>query len=705
MKNIDAEILKNEPIFWSRLGYGTDPPRRDENGSLRTAEPVEIHSKYHRDMAKLANVKIHTATVCLGWMGENKYDYDACDRTLDELYKNNEDFYFIPRVKLNAPIDWCRDNPSELWVYPDGPRSEEEIRALVGTEKHDVIGVTSSGKLIARQSFCSDKWRKDVLEALRRFIEHVESKPYADKIIGYHIGYGKAGETHPWCACGENGDFGISARKHFYNWALDKYKTIDALEKRWGVTNINPKNVPVPTKEDFERSNCDLKEFFYGDNRGALCYDYTLFMEETHIRNITALTKLIKEKTGKFAGIFHGYVMHSGANFVGHTDLSEVLEIPTIDFIAAPKSYYRYEAGEPCTSYCVPMSVNRKKLWLEEIDIRTYLSQLESEGVNRKAASAEETNVILWREFARCTMAGSGLWWMDLGGGWYDDKAIMDELRVINDLKRSLETKPKESISQILMVVDDKVLRNVSADHSFHLMCLQHFVCEMNLIGAPSDVYCMRDLDNINLSKYKVVAFLNAFDLTQEKLAKIKEKMAKNVTIIWNYTPGIIGETISLSNTEKLTGFKLKECENSCNFPYVEIIDAEKEILSYKDLKINHHSALPELLNLPESGTAIAQRKAEDGTTNVLAALPELSAKILYEIVKNAGVNMVAPLGCSVYGDSRFVGIFSSTDIDGKLNILGDAIDIKSGEQISGDDNKLQMKAKEMKLLLSSTND
>lgn len=702
MKNIyNTEILKDEFIFWSRLGYGCDPPKRNDDGTFYTKEPLCENAVYHREMYHKANIKIHTSIVCSGWMGDNSYDYSLCDSILEELFRDNEDIYFIPRVKLNAPIDWCLAHPEELWVYPHGPSEVEKIRALVGTKHHDLIGTSAATGIentcIARQSLCSKKWLEDASEAFLRFLEHVENGSYADRIIGYHFGYGKASETHPWSGHGINGDFGISARKNFYNWALNRYGSSEELQNRW-EQKVTPDCVPVPVQYDFQEDKDNLHKFFYQDGIGRLCYDYTLFMEETHVKNITALSRIVKEKTGKLAGIFHGYVMHPGANYVGHTDLQKILEIPSVDFIAAPKSYYRYEAGEPCTSYCVPMSVNRRKLWVEEVDLRTHLSALESKGVNKKAGTDMESRVLFWREFARCTMSKSGQWWMDLGGGWYHDDILIKEISAINDIKHKLSQKQGESISEILIVVDEACMRMTAPDYSLHIRLLQDFVCEMNLIGAPSDVYLLSDLEHINLSKYKVIAFSNAFEMGIDSLKKLG--IPKGATVIWNYAAGILGEGFDIANIEKLTGFMIKELKRNNTFPYIEIINPEKPLLLYKDALTSTHPAMPELTDLPENGVAVAERIAENGGKIVYAALPVLRADMLRKIAEEAGVNLIAPDGCVVYGDSRYIGIFSSKAVEGKLKLNCCVKDVTGGEIYDDGVVNLVMKEKDMRIFL-----
>ena len=257
------EFLKNNPVFWSRLGFCYDPPLKDEDGKpLVFTKNLDKYSKYHRDFSK-HGVKIHTCILHAGWVGVNEYDYSLTDQVLEEIFKDNENAYFIPRIKLNVPVDWCYENPEDVFVYEGGPTTSEEIKSMVGTLKQDYIGYDSPngyyrsgdyvdtrpnvGGLIARQSFSSEKWLKDAGVALEKLINRLEHSAYADRIIGYHIAHGLSGESVMWGRMSNRyGDYGITNRKEFYAWGIHKYKTQEALETAWGHKGINGENVRIP---------------------------------------------------------------------------------------------------------------------------------------------------------------------------------------------------------------------------------------------------------------------------------------------------------------------------------------------------------------------------------------------------------------------------------------------------------------------------
>ena len=51
---------------------------------------------------------------------------------MDAACKIGQDVLLIPRIKLDPPYDWLKNHPEEVFVYYGGPRTAEEISAMVG---------------------------------------------------------------------------------------------------------------------------------------------------------------------------------------------------------------------------------------------------------------------------------------------------------------------------------------------------------------------------------------------------------------------------------------------------------------------------------------------------------------------------------------------------------------------------------------------
>ena len=89
------KLLKENSVFWSKLGFCYDPPRLDADGKpIVFFENFERFAKFHKDFTA-AGVKIHTSILFSGWVGVNRYDYELTDKILDAVFKDNYDIYYI----------------------------------------------------------------------------------------------------------------------------------------------------------------------------------------------------------------------------------------------------------------------------------------------------------------------------------------------------------------------------------------------------------------------------------------------------------------------------------------------------------------------------------------------------------------------------------------------------------------------------------
>lgn len=653
-------LLKDNPVFWSRLGFCYDPPLKNEKGlPLVFTEDLSKYGKYHNDFSK-AGVHIHTCILHAGWMGVDEYDYSLTDRVLDEIFLSDPDGYFIPRIKLNVPIDWCFENPEEVFVYPEGPTDKGAIRALVGTEKQDYIGYEAPngyymagdfvdtrpnvGGVIARQSFASKKWLADATVALEKLIDRLENGKYGDRILGYHIAYGASGECVFWGRMSEHyGDYGICARRAFFDWGIRKYGSRAALADAWCQTaDVTWETLRLPTPEERYTVKASVDGFFRGAKAQTISNDLDIFHSEINCDAIEHFGKAVKKSAPeKLVGAFYGYFMHvNNAAYTGHCAIARLLDSPYVDFFAAPKSYYRCQAGDVGGHLAAAQSVGRKKLWLDELDNRTHLAKgveagWESEGMH-------STRTVFWREFAKNLSANTGFWWMDLGGGWFDDSEIMAEfarLRAANDL---LATKPYESAADILVLVDDACITHMNISEDLRLGFMEDFLYELRSTGCISDLYLLSDLEELDLSKYKLIVFAYTFEMG-EKQRKVVESLAKDKILLFNYAAGIISDGgVSLENTATLTGVTLTTLEKrEYDFPTLAVCDENAKVLIRDE----------------EGNTRIAQKDSV-----IVNTKPYLRATELRAITDLAGCHAYTPVGNIVYGDARFLAVFTGKE-------------------------------------------
>lgn len=667
--NTAREFLKKNPVFWSRLGFCYDPPLKNAEGRpLVFDENLEKFAKTHRSFTK-AGVKIHSSILHLGWVGVDEYDYSLTDRVLDAVFRDNPDIYYIPRIKLNVPVDWCYENPEDVFVYYGGPQTEEEIKALVGTEKHDYIGYDSEtgyyasssdgvfvdprpnvGGVIARQSFSSKKWLCDAGVALKKVIERIENSKYADRILGYHIGYGTSGETVMWGRISNKyGDYGINNRKEFIKWGESKYGSKSALAKAWGQSEDN---LYIPSPDERAGSTETLESLMRAERNNQACIDYDLFISETNANATEYFAKIVKEfNKDKLVGIFYGYFMHiDNSAYTGHLAIEKLLNSPYVDFFAAPKSYYRCNGGEPGGELCPAQSVNLKKMWVDETDVRTFLAK-DVEESSWESDSVQDTICVLRREFSKNIAHDSGFWWMDLGGGWYDSDILMEEISRLVDLNEKIQEKKHKSISDVLIIVDEKCINHMRLNGALRSGFMEDFICEANMTGALCDVFRLSDFEALDISQYKLIVFAYCFQINKDVRKIIKDKIPSGTMVMYNYSAGVLdGNKFSLQNVKDFTGFDVFETNGNDDIPALAITKTEEVlVISENDKK--------------EIDIAGKENK-------IINLKPNIKSVCLREIMEKAGCTFYTEkAGSTVYGDNRFIGVFSSDGKCGEIKV------------------------------------
>ena len=604
-----VDFLRKNPVFWSRLVFCYDPPILDEKGAPLVFE--SDFSKYQKvhDAFVDAGVKIHTCILHTGWVGVDQYDYSLCDKVLDALFASGKVKYFIPRIKCNVPVDWCRKYPEEVCVYYEGPREPEEIRALVGTERHDWLGYESPvgyynangwkdtrpnvGGVISMQSFSSQQWLKDAGIALEKLIRHLESGPYGEKILAYHIAYGTSGEAMPWGRIsGRYGDYGYSNQKAFRQWAQKKYGSEKNMMVAWGDYTKEKDIVPPPAFRE-NKSGITPQQQQWG-------VDYDRFTTDINTDPMAYFGKIVKQLTGKAVGVFYGYLFHMPrVAYAGHLGWNKVLQSPYIDFFAAPKSYFRCGPGEPGGEMAPTVAINHRKLWVDECDNRTHLTQ----GENLcNAKTLEETCTVHTRELCKNISHNSGLWYMDLGGNWFDDEGILNNISRLMKVSSRIRTRKYESIAEILYVADENSLFFTPPER---INPMEDSLRNWQLSGAPIDTVFTEDLLRLPLDRIKLVIFSASIQYTADQIAQLRKHLSPDCTIVWQGTA------------------------------------PDRSVISPSERDIF----------LPDLPITVAQAR---------------------NVVETAGVHCFAPEECTVYADNRILSFFPRVDMNFHVDLSGE---------------------------------
>lgn len=662
------EFLRQNPIFWSCIDTSDSTSYMKIAGKKHFVD-FEKNLWRHKSL-KEKGIKIHSFTLSLGWNGDDEYDYTLTDTLLENLYRTIPDAYFLPRVFVDAPLNWCKAHPEDLLVYNNGPKNKEEIATLVGTPLHDWYGFNQRSTngtrenidgVIGLQSFSSPRWLRDASEALRRLMEHIKQKKWADRIIGYHIAYGCCGETTAWGSWEKSldrkGDYGITATQEFIKYARAHGEIYDGI--------------PTPT-ERFIMDENDLSHLFLHTHQDKKSVLYSQFISDVNINAMETFGKTIKSfDEDLLVGVFFGYILEvPHSSNAGHLGFDRLLNSKYIDFVSGPKGYYRVDPYGPGFGQAVPNTINRKKLWVDEIDNRTHLvdSSMFTYVDESAAKDMDETRAVYWREFSKNIAFNQGYWWMDLMGGWLDAECIQKEICELNKMSKRLyeEIDTYKSVTEILLVVDENALHYMRPVGALHSTFLEKFGSTIKECGAPIDLYRLSDLDELDLGRYKIIFFLNAFCVDNEELKRILQKTRNDCHIVYNYTAGILDrkeKSFGLDNVCNLTGFEIKEFakgtqisgHENCPFPLVYVQETKNvEVLD----------------RYSQGSVRVAKRIGKDGRTYIADAMPtDMTVDFARYLMKEAKVHFYAPAYNTVNADNRFVYVISGKGMSGAISL------------------------------------
>ena len=107
---MNAQFLKKNPIFWSRLGGEWYPPLFDPDGKPYygyTEGQIPTLQRYHRDFAE-QGVHIHSIILDGGWIGEDTYDYRVTDLQLKHLFEADPAETLRIKPDENSGVGWVR---------------------------------------------------------------------------------------------------------------------------------------------------------------------------------------------------------------------------------------------------------------------------------------------------------------------------------------------------------------------------------------------------------------------------------------------------------------------------------------------------------------------------------------------------------------------------------------------------------------------
>ncbi|WP_438481550.1 hypothetical protein [Oleiharenicola lentus] len=492
------------------------------------------------------------------------------------------DAYVMLRVHLNAPPEWCAQNPDECVAYADGP-AQPEVRW--GLERW----VGRDNDMPVRASFYSEKWRAWAQRQLARFCVGLAATPEGNAIFSLQVANGVYGEWHQWGFFCHDPDTSPAAEGAFRRWLRAKYGDEPTLAKVWAKPGATFAGVRAPTSPEREASAVAILRD-PATQRDVI--DYFTFIHEETPDTIIMMAKTVKDNwprpimTASFFGYFYCLFGREAAG--GHLGIGRLIKSPYLDCVCATPAYTptAMPMGGTANSRGIVDAVRRAgKLWIDEMDRATVVAPCPWD--KHFGTALVEDVAVLRRNLLVPATRNGGAWCFDFGPisgtpafarlgniGWWDHPVLQETWAGIRKLAQSRHERPFTRPSDALIIHDPWSFAHVAgARHIpektvFGVMPISSVDPVSRLLtdgvveafhqsGIIHTDALLEELPKLDYKPFKLVVFATTVVLTEEHREIIRDKIATGGrhVVFLGYAGWSDGEKIGPHLAASLTGF------------------------------------------------------------------------------------------------------------------------------------------------------
>lgn len=606
----------------------------------------------------------------LGQVSSGGYDYGAFDAYFATVLDRVPDAYFLPHLGVVAPRWWQAEHPEECALYSTGARGPSSV--------------------------FSELWQQEMGEDLRRLIAHLRSAPYADRILGIIFYAGYTAEWQMWSTWEEFcDDYSEPAHRAFRAWLREQYGDDAGLQAAWRDPEVTIETAAIASCAERRGPGPFLRD----PAEGRRVIDLNRFNSEGTAAAIEHFASVAKEATeGEWiAGTYYGYMAAHGMRqqLTGHNALARILRCPDVDMLMAPNMYqYRWLGGTSTFMSATESVKLHGKLWFDESDLRTYLSD-PAAGCGR-TETPEESVAVTWREFANVLTRRVAVGWYDMGGGWYSDEPMWECYRQQMPVAERAFARREPFDADVAVIIDE-----VSSDYyrmsDLYRLLVVDTVADLPLVGVSWDCLLASDLGDARVPDYRVYWVLNACAMEPEARDALVAKAGRTgATVVFVYAPGAvaqgpisakaIGDSVGMQVAFTHAGTpdyviepgaalgdgldpQLGQCPGVELDPRPVIIDPEATVIArYAD----------------GAGVAVAARDV-GGAHVIYCASVRVSVPLMRNVARAAGAHVYIDSGDGVYTDGQYLAIHAASDGEKVVTLPSPRriVDVRSGEVVA----------------------
>lgn len=496
--------------------------------------------------------------------GDDVFDVD---KQAEFILAANPDAWLMVRFNHHPPNSWRQLHPSEFVV-------------------------TEEGEVLDTPSFASEPYWTAAARYCSAVVRHVESRPWARRVIGYANFQLVEGLYCPVLE-GWLFDHNPAMLLRWREFLAGKYGTVEKLREAHQDDGLTFHNAAIPrdklrgaiqevcalhywqpaAQNQPLRDYLELVKQFWHLRFSQICKA----MRGAAERNVLMVHDALKQQM--LGWNHHGFFNHGAPENIswnllwpdlmagsGHIGVAELFNaVPGFDGLLVPYDYHARGIGGTYETEGIPDSaILRGAYFFSEMDMRVIEDERlgKHDGIGA-ARNEREMAAIAWRNFAGSFTRGFNSYWhhawtMHGLGGWiFRDEARNTLRRYAEVVKESLDW-DHETVPGIAMILDDSaVLETNGSGHYFNEAIMWEYKMGLARCGLPFRIYLFEDLLLDNFPEHRVFYFPNLFRVDQDRLAVLKEKVLRDGrVVVWGPGSGISdGKTIGTESATALTGF------------------------------------------------------------------------------------------------------------------------------------------------------
>lgn len=660
-----------------------------------------------------------------GWCGPHRYDYAETDEVIRQILHRNPEARLLPMVWWSGPDEasWWPDYcPTEQCVSVD-PRSGVTAAKwpfVPRNRRESALQARYHGRSPSYVSFAGPTWRREVCEAARSLVRHLDQSAFADRIIGFYVGGGHSYEWMYWGSFIWDGlcDYSKCMLRYFRDWLWRKYGSDQELARHWNRVDASIIGAELPSAQ---RRLAVSPHLLFDPATDQDVIDLHLCTSDLVADTAIDLCRAMKSESchARALGIFHGYgFTHSDGKGLsnpqlkGHLSVQRILDADVIDFVASPYDYSHRGVGGVHTAQGTAASVlARSKPYISSVDNAVFGDDGGGPMIGTRPASWEQSNAILLRDFGTALCTGMTMSWVDLKGGSFSAAPTREALFAIRRLENTLADAPRSSEAQVALVWSSRsqACMQYQPRLSIPLLSVQKQQGAGSL-GAPYD--CIEEDDVIRGigKRYRFYVFLNSFYHSAESRAALRGALQRQAaSALWIYAPGCLCETgIRPACADSLCGVAMRQV--TIAGPLQVTVTGEPEQPLYglgidADLRRtefglesgSNGEATTAFVPLPIGddqvlghlrGTNLPGLVVHDEGTrrDVISSAPAVPAPLLRQFAAAAGVHIYSEHGDYVTAGGHYIMLYSRCDERRALRLPGNPtslLNVLTGEQIA----------------------